>query len=71
VKTFACWMIGVGAALLLVATIGGHYLQYVIGHDNASVVAALVGALAGSILMQGVTLVVTRRRRAVTGGRND
>ena len=61
-NTLAWWMIGVGAALILVAMVGGHYLQYVIGHDNASVAAALTGVVAGSLLMQGVILRIQIRR---------
>lgn len=55
-KKFSWWLIGIGGVLFLVATVGGHFLQYVIGYENACVVAGITGVVAGSIAVQGLII---------------
>lgn len=54
-KRIGGWMMLVGATSSLTGIIGGHYLQYIVGHNSASGVATLLGMLGGGLFVNGLT----------------
>lgn len=56
------WLIGSGIVLFLLATVGGHVLQDVIGYDTTSGIAGVMGVVAGSLMVQGVIIRLEYRK---------
>lgn len=61
--TLSWWYTSLGLVLLIVGTVGGHFLQYVINPGTACAVAVIVGVLAGSLLVEGWSIRLKLRWR--------